>query len=91
MMERGLRRLGVEPQMVFRSQDNAAIQALVRSGVGLAVMPALTVDCNDPDVRIRRLEPPIPARQIGMAVLRDRDLPPAVSRLLELTVEVAVS
>jgi DNA-binding transcriptional LysR family regulator len=89
MMESGLRRLGVEPNVVFRSHDNAAVQALVRSGVGLAVMPALAVDCNDPGVLIRRLDPPMAPRRIAMAVLADCELPPAVACLLELTVRVA--
>ena len=89
LIENGLRKHGVEPNVVFRTHDNSAVQAMVRSGVGHAVMPVLAIDANDPGVMVRLLEPPIPPRQIGLAVLADRELSPAVAHLIELARIVA--
>lgn len=84
-VEADLRRHGVEPNIVFRTQDNAAVQAMVRSGLGHAVMPVLAVDPNDPDVVVRRLDPPLAPRRIGVATLRDVHQPAAVAGLVEIT------
>lgn len=87
-LEGGLRRAGVDLSVVFRSNDNAAIQAMVRAGIGHAVMPALAIDEDDPDVVIRRLDPGIPPRTIALAWQRDRTLSPAVHAFVEIVREV---
>src|SRR5919204_4263284 len=43
-IEAQLRARGFEPSVVFRSDDNTTVQALVAAGVGTALMPRLTVD-----------------------------------------------
>src|SRR4051812_17762969 len=40
-------RAGGEPNIVFRSDDNGTVQALVAAGVGIAIVPRLTVDESD--------------------------------------------
>ena len=77
---------GVTPEYVFRTSDNAALQSMVREGMGLAVMPLLGVDLTDPKVTVCRIEPPLPPRRIGL-VFRD-DGSPMVRRFVELAVEV---
>ena len=57
LVDRRLDALGVEPIYVFRSIDNGAIQAMVRSGLGRAVMPYLTIDPDDPGVVVQELDP----------------------------------
>jgi DNA-binding transcriptional LysR family regulator len=89
LVDGAIRRAGVDPNVVFRSSDNAAVQAMVRAGLGHAVMPSLAVDPADPDVLVRRLEPGIPSRVVVAATLRGRVLPPALNRFLELTDEAA--
>ncbi len=89
LVDGAIRRAGVDPNVVFRSSDNAAVQAMVRAGLGHAVMPSLAVDPADPDVLVRRLEPGIPSRMVVAATLRGRVLPPALTRFLELTDEAA--
>lgn len=83
-LEGGLRRAGIDLSIVFRSNDNAAIQAMVRAGIGHAVMPALAVDADDPDVVIRRIDPGIPPRTIALAWQRDRTLSPAVHAFIDI-------
>lgn len=89
LVDGALRRAGIEPNVVFRSADNAAVQAMVRAGLGHAVVPSLAADPSDPDVLVRRLDPGIPSRVVVVATLRGRVHPPALSRFLELTDEAA--
>lgn len=79
-----LRRFGVEPDYVFRSNDNSAVQAMVRAGMGCAIMPNLAVDRNDHGVMVTHLDPPLPPRLLVLARRRGRTLIPAADRFIEL-------
>ena len=62
-IEDGLRACGVDPTFVFRTYDNGAQLAMVRAGMGWAVMPLLAVDTRDPEIDIRSLAPALHAAQ----------------------------
>lgn len=79
-----LRAAGTTVDYVFRSRDNAAVIAMVRAGMGAAVMPVLALDEDDPRIDMHRFDPPIPSRRIALGWHRDRTLSPAARRLLEL-------
>jgi DNA-binding transcriptional LysR family regulator len=85
-LEAGLRSVGVPEltNVVFRSSDNSAIQAMVRAGVGHALMPALAIDADDPDVRLQRMDPEIPPRTIGLAWRANRSMSPAATEFVEI-------
>lgn len=84
-LDADLRRAGVaELDVVFRSSDNGAIQAMVRAGVGHALMPALAVDADDPDVRIHRMDPDLPPRTIALAWRANRSMSPAAREFVEI-------
>jgi len=87
LIDDGLKARGVTPRYVFRSNDNAAIQAMVTAGMGAAVMPLLAVDHDDPTVHIHALRPPLEPREICVAVRSDRTQAPAALRLVELARE----
>lgn len=78
LAEQGFAAAGVHPTFAFRSNDNAAVQAMVRAGIGTAVMPALSVDPRDPGVRLLAIEPPLPTRSILLAHVQDRPPPTAL-------------
>jgi len=63
---------GVRPRVAARSDDNLTIHALVAAQIGVAVLPAMSVDGNDPRVRALALEPPLEPRRVAIASLRDR-------------------
>jgi DNA-binding transcriptional LysR family regulator len=88
-IEDGLRAAGVVPTFVFRTLDNGAQLAMVRAGMGWAVMPLLCVDVRDPAIDIRPLRPAIPPRQICIVWRRDRTLSPLAARLIEAARDVA--
>lgn len=87
-IDQALRELGVEPDYVFRTNDNAAVQAMVRAGMGCAILPDLAVDRTDPGVVVSTMEPPIPPRELVLARRKGRTLPPAAERFVELALSV---
>lgn len=82
---------GIRADYVFRSQDNGAVQGMVRSGMGRAIMPLLAIDPDDPGVRVLPLDPPIASRTIQLTRRRGRSLPPAADRFIEIAQEVAAA
>ena len=73
-----------KPNYIFRSDDNSAVQAMVRVGMGSAVMPYLAINADDPGIHVRELQPAIPPRQIFAAQVIDRTMPPVADELIEL-------
>ncbi|HZV51265.1 MAG TPA: LysR family transcriptional regulator [Candidatus Dormibacteraeota bacterium] len=82
-MEGQLRAHGVEPDFVFRSDDNATVQAMVAAGRGVAVVPLLTVERDDPGVKVLRPSLPIAPRIVVLAWHRDRHQSPAARAFVE--------
>ena len=89
-LESALGRFGFEPQVVLRSSDNATIQGLVAAGLGVAIVPLLTVNKDDSKVVTRRIDPPLPARTIVIANHPDRYLSPAAQGFLETARQVGI-
>jgi DNA-binding transcriptional LysR family regulator len=73
---------GLEPRIVFRSDDNGTIQGLVAAGVGAALVPLLAVDPDRGDTAVLPLNV-VPPRLIGIAWHRDRYRPPAALAFVE--------
>lgn len=86
LVENRLRRTGVDPEFVFRSDDNGTVRGLVAAGVGVAVMPRLTVDESDP--AIVALPTDLPPRVIQIVWHRDRFRSPASRAFVDVAREV---
>lgn len=71
-VEEQLRHGSREANIVFRSDDNGTVQALVAAGVGVAVVPRLTVDEHNSGIAVLELGDRVPPRLIGIAWHRDR-------------------
>ena len=69
-------------QYVFQSDHNQTVQALVAAGVGVALVPRLTVDENDEATRLIEL-PKLPPRILAVAWHRDRYRTPAAEAFVE--------
>ena len=76
MNEMGLRAAGLEPNYVFRTNDNGTVSAMVKAGLGVAVMPLLCVEPNDPGLALHALRPALPDRRISIAWRKGRTLSP---------------
>ena len=86
--EAGLRSAGIDPSYVFRTNDNGTVAAMVRAGMGVAVLPLLCVEPDDPRTALHQLAPAIPARHISVAWRTGRTISPAARRFIDLAVEV---
>ena len=84
--EERLRETGREPVFVFRSEDNGIIQAMAGAGLGVAVVPLLTVDLGDPAVRIMPTE--LEPRRVALVWHRDRYRSPATAAFIEIATAV---
>ena len=85
--EAGLRAAGGEPRYVFRTNDNGTVLAMVRSGMGVAVLPLLCIDPDDHRVELHDIDPPISSRVISIAWREGRTLSPIAERFVDLATE----
>jgi DNA-binding transcriptional LysR family regulator len=83
-VEDRLRQAGREPRIAFRTDDNGTVQGLVAAGVGIAIVPRLTVDETDPAVEVVDLGERVPPRLVGIAWHRDRRRTRAAEAFVEL-------
>ncbi len=90
LLENRLRGYGIEPRVIFRSDDNGTVQGLVGAGVGAAIVPQLTIDVNDPLTRSLTLDAEVPPRIICLVWHRDRYRTPAARAFVEATRAVCV-
>ena len=75
--------------VVFRTDDNGALQALVAEGLGVAIEPQLVVDQKDRSVKALPFGTRIPPRTIVLAWHRDRYRSHAAQAFVELAQELA--
>ena len=75
-------------RFVFRSDHNQTVQALVAAGVGLALVPQLTMDAEDESTALIEL-PKIPPRVIAVAWHRDRYRTPAARAFVETAQQIS--
>ncbi|HKP91290.1 MAG TPA: LysR substrate-binding domain-containing protein [Thermoleophilaceae bacterium] len=80
---------GFEPRVAYESDDFQVVQGLVAAGVGVALIPALALISERPDVVIRPLGPRAPFRKILAAALADGYRSPAVTEMIEILGTIA--
>lgn len=86
--ESGLREFGLVPNYVFRTNDNGTVAALVRSGMGLAILPLLCVEPYDRGVAVHPTRPELPPRTISVAWRSGRTMSPVAEHFVEIAVDV---
>ena len=87
--ERFLAGRAPELNVVFRTDDNGTLAALVAEGLGAAIEPRLVVDPRDRDVTMLPFGSRIPPRTLVLAWHRDRYRSQAAQAFAELAREVA--
>jgi molybdate transport repressor ModE-like protein len=86
-VEAQLRARGAEPNVVFRSDVNATVQALVGAGIGAAIVPGLAADPRD-TLTVSKPLSGIPPRTLAMVWHRDRRLAPPGRAFVEVAEQV---
>jgi DNA-binding transcriptional LysR family regulator len=88
-VEDAFARAGVQPRVVFRTAGNEAVLAMVRAGIGAAVLPRLALDGCDDTLTVHPLRPAIPPREIYLAWQAGRTHSPLAARAVELALALA--
>jgi DNA-binding transcriptional LysR family regulator len=76
------------PEWVFRSDDNSTLQAMAAAGVGVALVPRLTVDATLSGTVVLELGDLIPPRRLGLVWHADRSRSAAAETFITLAREV---
>ena len=82
-----LRARGIEPNLVFRSDDNATVQGAAAMGLATALMPELAVDEADLRTRQLRIVPEMTPRVIAAVWRAKEELPPAAAALVDAALD----
>jgi DNA-binding transcriptional LysR family regulator len=83
-----LRVRGIEPNVIFRSDDNGTVHGLVAAGMGAAVIPSLSVDPHHEGVLALPLGNRVTPRLVGLAWHKDRYRLPAARAFVETAQDV---
>ena len=83
-LETTLHARATRPTWVFRSDDNATIQAMAAAGVGAALVPQLAVDASDERTVAIELGDLLPPRRLGIVWHTDRTRSAAAEAFIEL-------
>jgi DNA-binding transcriptional LysR family regulator len=83
-----LHTLGVELNVVQRSDDNTTIQALGAGGLGVALAPSLATKPSITGTAVVELEQRLPPRLLGIAWHRDRQQSPATAAFISISAQV---
>ena len=80
---------GFKPKVGFRSDDYNVVQGLVAAGVGISLLPGLSLTNVRDDIVVRSLGSKPPTRRIAAATLAGRYRSPATEAMLGILEEVA--
>lgn len=81
-IERACELAGFEPQLDYASDDYTVILALVRAGLGVALVPRLAVESLSADVRLRAVSEPRIARTVSVAIRQGSRNQPTIAAVL---------
>ena len=80
---------GQPRNVVFRTDDDPTVHALVASGLGCALVSRLSVDPGDERVRSIPIDPPLPPRRLELAWLAGREPSPALTDFVRVALQTA--
>jgi molybdate transport repressor ModE-like protein len=83
------REAGFEPRIALRTDDPMAWQGLVAAGVGVAVIPELTLPTARSEILVRELDAPSLVRKVSAAMPSARYSPPAATAMVGTLEQVA--
>jgi DNA-binding transcriptional LysR family regulator len=79
---------GFEPHVVFRAEDYQSAQGLVAAGIGVSLVPELSLTARRPDVVTRALSTPTFVRRIAAVTLPEAKRDPTTVQLLQVLRQV---
>ncbi|NBI31111.1 LysR family transcriptional regulator [Chengkuizengella marina] len=89
LVKKSFKRENIKSNTAFEISNNNTILAMVEQGIGISIVPQLTLPKMLNNVVLVKPEPPI-FREIGLAVNSLKSAPPAVKRFIESTKKIKV-
>ncbi|KOX11410.1 LysR family transcriptional regulator [Streptomyces sp. NRRL B-3648] len=89
-LRRYAERMGFEPEVRGTTTDYFFARSLVAAGVGISLIPSITLVPAVPGVHTVPVEPPTPSRHIGVATIRRRGDQPLVAMFIQALREQAL-
>jgi DNA-binding transcriptional LysR family regulator len=83
------RLVGFEPDIAFQTDDRSAVEGLVAAGVGVALIPTMTVPTTRSDIVVRPLHARGLTRTVIAAPTPGNYRPPAVTAMLDILATVS--
>ncbi|GHE15372.1 LysR family transcriptional regulator [Streptomyces alanosinicus] len=90
-LRRYAERAGFAPEIRGTTSDYFFACSLVAAGVGVSLIPSIALALDSPGLRAVPINPPTPARHLGVAVLRHRDHPSAATLIRALQEEATAA
>lgn len=88
VLPRACRIAGFEPDIAFRTDDRIAVEGLVAAGVGVALIPRLTLPTARADIAVRPLEATGLSRRVRAALPPAGYRSPAATAMLDILSEL---
>lgn len=88
VLPRACRLAGFEPTIVLRTDDRTAVEGLVAAGVGVALMPQITLPTVRSDIVVRPLDSPALIRRVRAALPPGTYRHPAAMAMIDILREV---
>ena len=76
--------LGIEPNVVFKSDNHRVVEEIVAAGIAVAFVPRLAQPIRRDGVVIKPIAPRPPSRPVGIAIREGDHQPAAVSTMIDL-------
>ncbi|MQA93627.1 MAG: LysR family transcriptional regulator [Streptosporangiales bacterium] len=83
------RQVGFEPRIALRTDDRMVVEGLVAAGVGVALIPQLTLPTVRPDIVVRPLSSALLSRRVRVALAPVTYRSPTTTAMLEVLKEVS--
>jgi DNA-binding transcriptional LysR family regulator len=84
VLPRACRQAGFEPNIVLRTDDRTVVEGLVAAGVGVALVPQLTVPTARPDIAVRPLDGDVLYRRVFVAMASGQYRAPAATAMVDI-------
>lgn len=88
VLPQACRAVGFVPLVVMRTNDRTVVEGLVAAGVGVALMPQITVPDVRPDIAIRNLHSDTLRRKVRIALPAKRYRSPATEAMIGVIKEI---
>jgi DNA-binding transcriptional LysR family regulator len=83
--------LGIEPNVIFKSDHHGVVEGIVAAGIAVAFVPRLAQPVRRRDVIVKRISPKPPVRPVGIAIRAGDHRSAALTTMIDVLKNVVAS